>query len=168
MPGPRGVTGATGPKGETDTAYGGLFNTDCGEFCLKPDEIAALTFSDTFPASGEHYDCNHSIVLERDGVYELQYALHATSSSRSKLHMAVTNDGTVVPASCICKETAARSGVDIFCTAVAEARAGAHLHLIAYGEGCDCGCFMLSEGVNLMLYAKKLGDLPGCGHHHHH
>ena len=160
LPGPRGVAGATGPKGDSGTAYGGLFNTDCGEFCVRPEEIAALTFSGTFPAADTHYDGNHSIVLERGGVYEIQYALHAVSSSQSKLHMAVTHDGVVIPCSCSCKETAAHGSVDIFCTAVTEAQAGVHLHLIAYGEDCGCDCFMLDEGVNLMLYVKRLSGLP--------
>ena len=159
--GPEGPMGPAGPAGAgVDVCYGGLFNTDTGEFCTQPGEIAAMTFSDYLPAMGMHYDCNHSMVLERDGVYEIHYALRGTSKNLSQLHMAVTNDGVPIPCSRMCKDCTGNAGVDLSCVAMAEARAGAHLHLIAYGGDCGCECFTLGEGVNLMLYAKKLGDLP--------
>jgi hypothetical protein len=41
---------------------------------------------------------------------------------------------------------------------VAEALAGAHLHFIAWSA--NDACFMLHEGVNLMMYVKKLAGLP--------
>jgi len=163
---PAGATGPEGPMGPAgaccDACYGGLFNTDCGEFCTQPGEVAAMTFSGYFPAAGMHYDGNHSLVLESGGVYEIHYTLRAGSKSRSQLNMAVTNDGVVIPCSRVCKDVTGSSGIDFSCVALAEARAGAHLHLIAYGGdcGCECECFMLGEGVNLVLYAKKLGDLP--------
>jgi len=141
-------------------AYGGLFNTDSGEFCTQPDEIAAMTFSGRLPCAGVHYDGNHSLVLENDGVYEIQYTLRAASKSRSQLCMAVANDGVPIPCSRVCKDVAGGSDIELSCMAVTEAHAGAHLHLIAYGGNCGCECFMLGEGVNLMLYAKKLGELP--------
>ena len=168
---PAGPTGPEGPMGPTgragagcDTSYGGLYNTDTGEFCTQPGEVAAMTFSDTLPALGMHCDCNHSLVLERDGVYEIHYALRAASHSRSQLYLAVTNDGVILPCSRVCKDVAGNSAVDVSGFALAEAKAGAHIHFIAYGgEGADSECYTLCEGVNLMLYAKRLGDLAGCG-----
>jgi hypothetical protein len=159
--GPEGPMGPAGPAGACcDACYGGLFNTDVGEFCAQPGEIAAMTFSGYLPAAGLHYDGNHSMVLESDGVYEIQYTMRANSKNHSQLSMAVTNDGVMVPSSRVSKACAGGSGVDFSCVALAEARAGAHLHLIAYGGDCGCDCFMLGEGVNLMMYAKKLGELP--------
>jgi hypothetical protein len=138
--------GPIGPAGTgCDIAYGGIFNTGAGEFCTQPGEIAAMTFSGYLPAAGIRYDGNHSMVLENDGVYEIHYSLRGNSKNRSQLCIAVTNDGVTIPCSRVCKDCAANSDIDLSCVAVTEARAGAHLHLVAY----------------LMLYAKKLGGLPG-------
>jgi len=167
--GPRGVTGPAGPRGERGpagadgAAYGGLFNTNAGEFCTQPDEVAAMTFSDAFPAAGMHYDSNHSMVLERGGVYEIHYALRAVSHGRSQLNLAVTNDGVMIPCSRVCRDTGGGESLSVSGVAVAEASAGAHLHFIAHGGDCASECYSLCDGVNLMLYAKRLGGLRGCG-----
>jgi len=151
--------GPTGPAGDCGSAvYGGLFNTLVGEFCTQPGDIAALTFSDYFPAVGMHYDGNHSIVLEKDGVYEIQYALRADSKGCAKVNLALTNDGEVIPCSRICEHVNCNSAINFSGAAVTEARAGAHLHFIAFGD--DSACYMLHEGVNLMIYVKRLGELP--------
>jgi len=160
-PGHPGCPGPAGPVGEyCEAAYGGLFNTVSGEFCTEPGEIIAMTFSDGFPAAGMYYDGNHSVVLERDGVYEIQYALRADSKGCAQLCLAITNDGAMIPCSKICEQVACNSGIAVSGVAVTEARAGAHLHFITYGE--DDGCFMLHEGVNLMMYVKRLAELPEC------
>ena len=167
----RAATGPQGPRGERGpanadggAAYGGLFNTNAGEFCTQPDEVAAMTFSDTLPAMGMRSDGNHSMVLMREGVYEIHYALRAVSHSRSQLYLAVTNDGVILPCSRVCRDVSGGSAVDVSGIALAEAKAGAHLHLIAFGgEESGCECYTLCEGVNLMLYAKRLGGSRGCG-----
>jgi len=155
-----GPAGPAGPAGEgCEAAYGGLYNTAVGEFCTQPGEIIAMTFSDGYPAAGMHCDGDHSIVLESDGVYEIQYAMRADSKGCTLLNLAVTNDGSVIPCSRITEKACSSCGFTMSGAAVVEARKGAHLHFIAYSDGC--ACFMLQEGVNLMMYVKKLGDLKG-------
>ena len=155
---PRGETGAAGPAGpacKNATVYGGLFNTDEGEFDVKPDEIVAMTFSDFLPAAGMWYDDHHSIVLGEPGVYEIQYGLHAQSARCGKLHMAVTSDGVVIPSSRACGNVTAGNDVHLHGMAVTEAKAGAHLHCIVHAK--EHGRIQLHEGANLTMQVRKLG-----------
>jgi len=121
-----------------------------------------MTYSDSFPAAGMYYDCNHSVVLESDGVYEIQYTVRADSKGCTQLNLAVTNDGVIIPCSRICEHVGCKDIFVVSGLAVTEALAGAHLHFIVYAE--DSACFLLHEGVNLMLYVKKLSGLPACHH----
>jgi len=142
-----------GPAGSHEAIYGGMFNTVCGEFEVKANEIVAMTFSGFLPAHGCGYDDHHSVLLESAGVYEIQHTLRALSHCGEDLSLAVTNDGKIIPCSQINAHVEghfALSGV-----AVAEAEAGAHLHFIVYAK--KDAKFLLQEGVNLMLYVKKLG-----------
>jgi len=157
-PGCPGPAGPTGPAGACyEAAYGGLYNLTVGEFCTQPGEIIAMTFSDGYPSAGMRYDGDHSVLLESDGVYEIHYTMRADSKGCTLLNLAITNDGAVIPCSRVTEKACSSYGFEISGTAVAEARAGAHLHFIAYSDGC--ACFTLHEGINLMMYVKKLGEL---------
>jgi len=132
-----------------------MFNTLCGEFEVKAHEIAAMMFSDFLPARGCGYDDHHSVVVESAGVYEIHYALRAVSHACGELSLAITNDGKIIP----CSQIGARvdGRFELTGLALTEARAGAHLHFIVLCK--EDAAFTLQEGVNLMLYTKKLAGL---------
>jgi hypothetical protein len=136
-----------------------MFNTVCGVFEVKANEIAAMMFSGFLPAQGIGYDDHHSMVVESAGVYEIHYALRAISEESRPLSLAITNDGKMIPcsqASALVEGHFALSGM-----ALTQAHAGAHLHFIVFAK-CDAS-FALQEGVSLMFYAKKLAGLPRQG-----
>jgi hypothetical protein len=159
--GAAGATGPTGPQGAQGLAgqcvhtYGGMFNTEAGEFEVTPDEIIAMTFSDFLPAAGMWYDEHHSVVLNEAGVYELHYALRAQCMQCGTLQMALTNDGAIIPSSQVTRSVAADGLIDVSGAAMTAARAGAHLHFVLFTK--DSAKISLNEGVNLQLHVKRLG-----------
>jgi hypothetical protein len=161
-PGATGPKGATGPQGRDGTdayaVFGGMFNTAAGEFEVQPDEVVAMTFSDFLPAQGVWYDDHHSVVLSEAGVYEVSFTLRAESRECGYLRVAITNDGAIIPSSQVNDRVGCRDHFTISGKAVTTVQAGAHLHFIIFAK--EYAKFLLHEGVNLMLYVKKLAELP--------
>jgi len=157
--GPQGAIGPTGSSLNAVPAYCGMFNASCGEVDIAADEVAAMTFSDFMPIAGAWYDERHSVVITEPGVYKLDYCLRATSVTCGTIQMSITNDAIVIPGSSVYATFAPREAFSICGFTLAEVKDGAHLHFIVYSrEGAR---FRLSDGVNLMMLAEKLADLPG-------
>jgi len=117
-----------------------------------------MTFSDCMPATGAWYDENHSVVITEPGLYEIDYCLRACGLSCGMIQMAITNDGIVIPGSSVFTSFTHREPFHISGFTLTEVRAGAHLHFIVYSkEGAQ---FRLDDGVNLIMLAKKLANLP--------
>ncbi|MDR1465248.1 MAG: hypothetical protein LBJ11_08130 [Oscillospiraceae bacterium] len=99
--GATGPTGATGPEGPAGTsgwvaAFGGFVNLEEVEFFLAAGETAALTFSDQLPSSGVQYLGNHSLLIDRAGVYDLSFALRGWSEAETSLRLSVSNNSIPV------------------------------------------------------------------------
>jgi hypothetical protein len=165
IPGIPGATGATGAQGipgtrgaDAPAVFGGLFHQGCGSFDITPDEVAVLTFSDLLPSTELWYDDHHSVVTASDGIYEVQFTLRAKSMECARLTFAATNDGAVIPSSLWVAQAGCHEGFLVCGTAVTQAAAGAHLHLILSSDTQTK--LLLEDGVNVMLLVKKLAELP--------
>ena len=140
-------------------AFGGLYNTGCGDFEIIPNEVAAMTFSNQMPAVNTWYDENHSVVTTVPGVYEISYHMRAKCNQEccEELQMAVTMDGDIIPGSAVTQYACHKNNFDIRHTVVAEVPKGAHLHCIVYGK--KPAKLSLYDDTNLTLYVKKIADV---------
>lgn len=93
--GPTGATGPTGPQGEIGptglsslSAYGGLYNDEITNSASYPGgtEIP-IVMPTTMIALNISYDGNNHIIIEQDGIYELNYSLSVGTSSTPPINL---------------------------------------------------------------------------------
>lgn len=171
LQGPRGEQGLVGPKGDQGpigptgpsgnallSAYGGKYNNmqanlntmGAGTWVVVPltEEMANINVVNSTP---------NSIVLEQDGVYEINYALNISTDKNTTLTLMVRDNSVMLPASVITKQILANNTVSYNGSIIEELSASDKLDMeISATE--DNVLVSLGSGITATLSIKKLDE----------
>lgn len=99
--GPQGPTGPTGPSGSAIAglpAYGGIYNASTQlVFFTQVDQFVQVSLNSTLPALNVSYPALSTLVVDIDGVYEINYNVLLNTSTVVDVAIGVRNNGVIIP-----------------------------------------------------------------------
>ncbi len=165
VPGERGPQGEMGPMGPAGpagsallSAYGGKYNnitnmltvTNAGNWLQVP-------LIETMANINVVNNLENTLVLEQDGVYEINYFLNILTDKNTILTLMVRQNTTMIPSSIIAKQVLANYTVSYNGSIIVELNAGDKLDM-ALATTLDNVKITFDSGVTAALSIKKLDE----------
>ena len=159
-PGPQGPTGPTGPIGTALlAAYGGKFNnissvintTQAGNWIQIPliENMTNINIKESI---------ENTIVIDQDGVYEINYSLNATANKTTTITIWIRENQVMIPSTVLAKPVLANNEISFYGSTIVELKADDYLDMELSATEDDVA-ITLATGVSAMLSVKKIDEL---------
>ena len=160
--GPQGIQGPAGPQGPAGnaliSAYGGKYNNMTSTISIDgagtwieiplPDEMSNINVVNT---------TTNALILEQDGIYEINYSLNISIDKDAILTLMVRNNGVMIPSSVIAKQTSGNNTVSFNGSTIVELNASDKLDM-ALSATVDNVSITFASGITATLSLKKLDE----------
>ena len=165
IPGPEGKTGPRGPEGPIGppgaallAAYGGKYiNISSMINTNKVGSWVQIPLIENMTNINIKESIENTIVIDQDGVYELNYSLNAISNKAATITIWIRNNQVMMPSTVLAKPVLANGEISFYGSTITELSADDYLDMELSATEDDVG-ITLQTGVSAMLSVKKIDE----------
>ncbi len=165
IPGPIGPMGPEGPEGKQGppgagllAAYGGKYNNI--STMINTNKVGSwvqIPLIENMTNINIKESIENTIVIDQDGVYELNYALNATSNKTATITIWIRNNQVMMPSTVLAKPVVANGEISFYGSTITELSADDYLDMELSATEDDVA-ITLQTGVSAMLSVKKIDE----------
>ncbi len=155
-----GPTGPTGPEGTALlAAYGGKYNNISSVINTKKvGSWVQVPLIETLTNINIKESIENTIVIDQDGVYEINYSLNAMADKTTNITIWIRSNQVMIPSTVLTKSVTAGNEISFYGSTIIDLHADDYLDMELSATEDDVA-ITLQTGVSAMLSVKKIDEI---------